>query len=552
MISTTTLRYYILLIFIFGFNISCTKQTKNSISHSSQSHMATTPISRTHSYDELHRPQIHFSPVEKWMNDPNGMVYYDGEFHLFYQYYPEGVVWGPMHWGHAVSRDLISWQHLPIALYPDKHGYIFSGSAVIDWDNTSGFGTKDKPAMVAIFTYHDPEGEKANAIDFQTQGIAYSLDKGRTWTVYEKNPMLPNPGIRDFRDPKVLWHAPTSRWVMILATGDYVQLYGSPNLIEWTHMSDFGQGQGSHGGVWECPDLFELPVEGTDEKRWVMIVSIGDGATNKGSGTQYFVGTFDGTTFTNENPPETELWLDYGTDNYAGVTWSDVPADDGRRLFIGWMSNWQYAQEVPTSPWRSAMTLPRTLSLSQTKEGVRMRSEIVEELTIYSKERKDYTYESVTNKPLTLHSETQSTREPYRLQIDLGLYSDSADAPPSLIIELSNTRVESLSLEYSVEEKMFTLDRSQVGTHSFSEKYKNMLVQKAPRTAAPTADTDRLTLDIIMDVSSIEVMADGGLTALTSLFFPTEPLTICTLRAKGGYTGECKVSVSHLRPMDVL
>ncbi len=294
---------------------------------------------------EQHRPHFHFTPESMWMNDPNGMVYYEGEYHLFYQHHPDDVVWGPMHWGHAVSTDLVHWEHLPIALYPDEYGYIFSGSAVVDWKNTSGFGSKHNPPLIAIFTYHDVDGEQAGNNDYQTQGIAYSIDKGRSWTKYENNPVLPNPGIKDFRDPKVIWYEPDQKWIMTLAAHDNVRFYSSPNLKDWIFESEFGKGIGAHGGVWECPDLFPMELDGT--QKWVLLVSLNDGGPNGGSGTQYFIGDFDGKTFINDNSKNQILWLDYGRDNYAGVTWSDIPDEDGRRIFMGWMSNWSYAEVVP-------------------------------------------------------------------------------------------------------------------------------------------------------------------------------------------------------------
>src|SRR5688572_327195 len=241
-------------------------------------------------YNEPYRPQLHFTPEAKWMNDPNGMVYHNGEYHLFYQYYPDSTVWGPMHWGHAVSKDLAHWEHLPIALYPDSLGYIFSGSAVVDNGNTTGFGTADKPALVAVYTYHDAKKEKAGRIDYQTQGIAYSVDDGRTWKKYEKNPVLKNPGIKDFRDPNVFWHEASKKWVMILAVLDHVEMYNSSDLKSWTKLSEFGKDFGAHGGVWECPDLFPLTIEGESKEKWVMLVSINPGGPNVGSATQYFIG----------------------------------------------------------------------------------------------------------------------------------------------------------------------------------------------------------------------------------------------------------------------
>ena len=334
-------------------------------------------IAQSSHYHEPQRPQFHFSPPQMWMNDPNGMVYYKGEYHLFYQHYPEDKVWGPMHWGHAVSKDLVYWRNLPIALYPDSLGLIFSGSAVIDWKNTSGFGINGQPPMVAMFTHHLMAGEKAGRSDFQYQSIAYSNDAGRSWTKYKGNPVIPNPGIRDFRDTKVIWHEGSKQWIVVLAAQNQVRFYGSPDLKNWTFLSNFGAEHGNHGGVWECPDFFPLKVSGSNQTKWVLLQSINPGGPNGGSATQYFVGEFDGKSFRNDNAPDKVLWIDWGRDNYAGVTWSDAPA--GRRLFMGWMSNWDYAQNVPTHPWRSATTVARELSLRQTSEGLRVFSQAIPE-----------------------------------------------------------------------------------------------------------------------------------------------------------------------------
>ena len=257
---------------------------------------------------------------------------------------------------------MVFWEHLPIALYPDEKGYIFSGSAVFDRNNTSGLGTVGKPPLVAAFTYHDINGERAGRNDFQTQAIAYSLDNGDSWTKYEGNPVLGNDGIKDFRDPKVFWHEASQKWIMVLVAGEHAMFYSSPDLKEWTYLSEFGREQGAHGGVWECPDLFPLKVVGSDQEIWVLIISINPNAPNGGSGTQYFLGSFDGTTFTSDQ--QEARWLDWGTDNYAGVTYNNVPGN--QRIFIGWMSNWDYARDTPTEKWRSAMTVPRSLSLRET------------------------------------------------------------------------------------------------------------------------------------------------------------------------------------------
>ena len=269
-----------LLVFSIGLLFACNGE--QSIKESDKSGQ----LSTIQKNKEPHRPTFHFTPPEKWMNDPNGMVYYAGEYHLFYQYYPDSTVWGPMHWGHAISKDLVTWEHLPIALYPDELGYMFSGSAVIDWKNTSGFGKDGQPPMIAIFTHHEPKGAASGTSKtFQYQSIAYSNDKGRTWTKYAGNPVVPNPGIKDFRDPKVIWDDATDQWVMVFAAWDHVKFYGSPNLKDWTHLSDFGKEWGTHAGVWECPDLFPLIVKGKGEKKWVLLQSLNPGGPNGGSGT---------------------------------------------------------------------------------------------------------------------------------------------------------------------------------------------------------------------------------------------------------------------------
>jgi fructan beta-fructosidase len=284
-------------------------------------------------YKEPHRPQIHFSPREYWMNDPNGMVYYKGVYHLFYQYHPGSTGFGPMHWGHATSQDLIHWQQQPVALYPDSLGYIFSGSAVVDYKNTSGFGKNGKIPMVAIFTNHNVKGEQEQRNDYQNQSLAYSLDEGKTWTKYKGNPVLKNPGIKDFRDPKVSWNEVANKWIMTLATLDHITFYSSGNLKDWKKESEFGKETGAHGGVWECPDLIPFNCQG--KKIWVLIVNLNPGGPNGGSGTQYFVGDFNGHQFI---PFDMDTrWLDYGPDEYAGVTFSNT---GNRKLFLGWMSNW--------------------------------------------------------------------------------------------------------------------------------------------------------------------------------------------------------------------
>ncbi len=474
-------------------------------------------------YQEQHRPQFHFSPKEKWMNDPNGMVFFEGEYHLFYQYYPDSTIWGPMHWGHAISKDLVHWEHLPIALYPDSLGYIFSGSAVVDWNNTSGFGSKDAPPLIAIFTYHDIEGERANTTTFQSQAIAYSTDKGRTWIKYAANPVVPNPGIRDFRDPKVIWDADSEQWVMVFAAQDRVKIYGSRNLKEWQHLSDFGAEYGDHGGVWECPDLFPLYLEEEDKTYWVLLLSINPGGPNGGSATQYFIGDFDGKQFILDDRFETSVektavgkeqavWLDYGRDNYAGVTWSDIPEADGRRIFIGWMSNWDYANVVPTERWRSAMTLPRTLALVSSAAGPRLRQEFVGELNGLAVDQQKRTRQTVED---TINLIQQMPGESVLARLQLRVDSISAGIT-SFGIMLANSEKEYFLMGYNVAKQYFFSDRRTAGKHSFSDKF-----AEGVHTAPFQFDGETMDMDIIIDRSSIELLSANGRVALTDLVFPS-------------------------------
>lgn len=309
------------------------------------------------------RPVLHHTPLYGWMNDPNGMFFKDGEYHLYYQYNPYGSTWGNMSWGHSVSKDLLHWESKPVAMVPDAWGMIFSGSCVVDHNNTAGFG---KDAVVAIYTSAKP----TQWGDAQSQSLAYSTDGGYTFTKYEGNPVLVSEA-RDFRDPKVFWYEPDGHWVMLLAVGQEMQIYSSPDLKKWKKESSFGLRQGAHGGVWECPDLIELPVEGTDLKKWVLLCNINPGGPFGGSATQYFVGSFDGRKFTNEFPTETK-WMDWGKDNYATVTWSNV---EDRTVAVGWMSNWQYQVDLPFTQFRGANTLPRELSLYKDDEDIFMTSD---------------------------------------------------------------------------------------------------------------------------------------------------------------------------------
>ena len=441
-------------------------------------------------YQEAYRPQYHFTPERGWMNDPNGLVFHNGEYHLFYQHYPDSTIWGPMHWGHAVSTDLVHWEHLPIALYPDSLGYIFSGSAVVDRDNTTGFGSVDKPALVAMFTYHDPVGEKAGRDDFQTQGIAYSNDNGRSWVKYEGNPVLKNPGIRDFRDPKVRWWAEQKKWILTLAVKDHVEFFSSPDMKTWTRLSAFGLGIGAHGGVWECPDFFPL-TDAQGQERWVLLSSINPGGPQGGSATQYFIGAFDGKTFRAQD--NVTRWIDYGADNYAGVTWSDIIEADGRRLFIGWMSNWQYANVVPTESWRSAMTLPRVISLEQRGSVHELRFRPVDELDGLSGKATD-------------HSDSvELTGSAARIRF-------KASGSEGFTGTFSNAADETLVISYA--EGKLSIDRRHAGISGFSEVF-------AAVHDMDLSEVELSQVEIWLDAASVEVFINDGERVMTDVVFPT-------------------------------
>ncbi len=470
-------------------------------------------------YSEKYRPQLHFTPKAKWMNDPNGMVYYDGEYHLFYQHFPDSTVWGPMHWGHAVSKNLIEWEHLPIAIYPDSLGWIFSGSAVIDWKNTTNLGKDGKPPMIAIYTYHNDKLEKEGRNNFQYQGLAYSLDKGRTWIKYAKNPVLPNPGIRDFRDPKVSWSEQFQKWFMILAVVDHTNIYSSENLLTWKLESEFGYKIGAHGGVWECPDLFPLKLEGTDITKWVMLVSINPGAPNGGSGTQYFIGDFNGKTFKTQQ--EVAKWIDYGKDNYAGVTFSDIPLNDGRRIFMGWMNNWQYANLIPTNIWRGATTLPRSLELLTENSEYFLKTTLVKEfenLVISSQSIES----KVVNGELKFISDAK-----FPIEIDLNFTIEN-EIPEKFGVFLINSKNEKVVFGYDKMKKSFFIDNTKNGWDNPKKEF--AIVSYAPYNLIG----DKLKMKLVIDKSSVELFVENGKIAMTNQFFPSEEFRNIQLFSENG------------------
>jgi len=447
-------------------------------------------------YEEPLRPRVHFTPPRNFMNDPNGLVFYKGEYHLFYQHNPFGATWGHMSWGHAVSSDLLHWQNLPVAL-PEENGVmIFSGSAAVDWHNSSGLCAPgaDPSCLIAVYTGHG-HGR-------QTQNLAYSNDRGRTWTKYSGNPVI-DLGLENFRDPKVFWHEPTRRWVLVTVLSDQhkVRLFGSEDLRTWKALSDFGPA-GATGGVWECPDLFPLSVDGDPtDVRWVLDVDINPGAPQGGSGGQYFVGRFDGTTFVNENSPGTTLWADAGKDFYATISFSDIPEADGRRIWIGWISNWQYANQEPTEIWRGAQSIPRVLGLRRGPEGIRLVQSPVAELETLR-----------TGGTVTVpqsRSEVLPPSADIQLDIPRGQWREAG-------LRFSNSAGEEVLVGVTSSPEAF-VDRRRSRRESWHAEY-------PARHAGEVRWIDgRITMRVLFDRSVLEVFVNDGERVMTDRVYPVAP-----------------------------
>lgn len=448
---------------------------------------------------ESFRPVYHHTPAYGWMNDPNGMFYKDGVYHLYFQYNPYGAVWGNMHWGHSTSTDLMHWKFEGCAIVPDAWGAIFSGSCVVDHENTAGFG---KEAVVAFYT----SAKSTPWGDIQMQSMAYSLDNGKTFTKYEGNPILTSSE-KDFRDPKVFWYVPGKHWVMILAVGQHMEIYSSVNLKEWKKESEFGAMQGAHGGVWECPDLVEIPVEGTREKKWVLICNLNPGGPFGGSAAQYFVGSFDGKKFVNESPTQIK-WMDWGKDNYATVTWNNAP--DGRCIALGWMSNWQYANNVPTRQYRSANTLARDLTLYHEGQELYLKSTPSVEVKKARGKKVSIPSFKVSEKHemVNLFEEKQGAYE-----VEIVIQNAGAS---KIAFCLLNDKGEKVSMYYDLNRKQFVMDRSESGTVDFSKDFPAV-------TVAPANVDKELTLRLFVDRSSIEAFGEDGKFVMTNLVFPSQP-----------------------------
>lgn len=461
---------------------------------------------------ETYRPVYHHTPMYGWMNDPNGMFYKDGVYHLYFQYNPYGSMWANMTWGHSTSTDLTHWTYEGTAIVPDAWGAIFSGSCVVDKDNTAGFG---KGAVVAFYT----SAKSTPWGDVQSQSMAYSLDNGKTFIKYEHNPILTSTE-RDFRDPKVFWYAPGKHWVMMLAVGQEMQIYSSGNLKVWKKESSFGAMQGAHGGVWECPDLVEVAVEGSKEKKWVLICNLNPGGPFGGSAAQYFVGSFDGKKFVNESPTQTK-WLDWGKDNYATVTWSNAPA--GRCIALGWMSNWQYANNVPTTQYRSANTLARDLTLYRVGGELYLKSKPSPEIKkARAEEKKIPTFEVKGNYEVA--SLLADNKGAYEIEMTIENKGTS-----KIDFSLMNEKGEKVAMYYDVVRKQFVMDRSASGVVGFSRDFPAV-------TVAPVRNTDQIHLRLFIDRSSVEAFGEEGEYVMTNLVFPAEPYNRMVFSSdKGSY-----------------
>ena len=447
-------------------------------------------IKATNVFDSKNREKFrsiyHHTPLYGWMNDPNGMFYKDGVWHLYYQYNPYGSQWENMTWAHSTSTDLIHWKNHGEVIQPDALGTIFSGSSVVDKENTAGFG---KDAVVAFYT---------SAGAAQTQSIAYSTDNGETFKKYVNNPILTSD-VPDFRDPNVFWNEEVKQWNLILAAGQQMNIYSSKNLKDWKYESSFGEGYGNHGGVWECPDLLKMG------DKWVLICNINPGGPFGGSATQYFVGSFDGHKFTCESKPEVTKWMDYGKDHYATVSFSNAP--DGRIVVLPWMSNWQYANQVPTQQFRSANGLPRDLGL-------------------YSYNGEDY----VSVKPSPEVFAAFEKKPSGRLQS--AAYIEVTNIKSNASIVLSNDKGERVTMVYDGKNATFSMDRTESGVTDFHSDFK-------AKTVAPTNGIIK-SMQIFIDRCSIEAFDTEGKVAMTNLVFPSKPYD--KIIVKG-----CKVKIYELK-----
>ncbi len=447
-------------------------------------------------YDQPYRPQIHFSPRQNWTNDPNGLVYFRGEYHLFFQYNPLGDEWGHMSWGHAVSKDLLHWQELPVAIAEQDGVMIFTGSVVVDRKNTSGFCAGKSECLVAVYTGYSktPQGT------LQTQNLAYSRDSGRTWTKYAGNPVL-DLHLADFRDPSVSWDKKEQHWVMAvsLPAEHKIRFYSSPNLKEWTKLSDFGPA-GDVAGDWECPDLLQIPSSDGKETIWALKVGLNPGAPQGGSGEQYFLGNFDGKGFTPSSEPGSHGWTNYGKDDYCAISFNGLPQGQ-RPVLLGWMSNWQYAAKLPTAPWRGQMSLPRRLSFVRDEAGLALEQEPV----IIPLREKTFPMPW----PSSSHADNgDAVATPYEADLEFGQPDQ-----PNFGVRLYSDEEHWTEIGFDTTKKQFYMDRTKSGG-TFSKDFPT-------RTTAPIVPGRSYNLKLIVDRSSVEAYAQNGTIAMTNLIYPS-------------------------------
>ena len=481
---------------------------------------------------EKFRPVYHHTPLYGWMNDANGLVYKDGEYHLYFQYNPYGSKWGNMHWGHSVSKDLMHWEHLEPAIARDTLGHIFSGSSIVDQENVAGYGAGN---ILAFYT-------SASDKNGQIQCLAFSKDNGRTFTKYEKNPILcPADGLRDFRDPKVFRYEPEDKWVMIVSADKEMRFYDSKNLKDWNYMSSFGEGYGAQPCQFECPDMVELPVDGDlNRKKWALIVNVNPGCYFGGSATQYFTGNFDGTKFSCDSQPNVTKWLDWGKDHYATVCFSNTGE---RTIAVPWMSNWQYCNIVPTKQFRSANALPRELSLYTQDGEIYLSAAPILEIKTLRKEKKEIPAFTVAN-DCHIDSLLADNDGAYELALEI-----TAGEAEIMGFSLFNDKGEKVDIYFNLPEKRLVMDRTKSGIVDFGKKSVlheievhdrrkttsiNYIDDFALATWAPIKKENKYTLDVFVDKCSVEIFLNGGKVAMTNLIFPSEPYNRMCFYSKGG------------------
>ena len=481
---------------------------------------------------EKFRPVYHHTPLYGWMNDANGLVYKDGEYHLYFQYNPYGSKWGNMHWGHSVSKDLVHWEHLAPAIGRDTLGHIFSGSSIVDQENVAGYGAGN---ILAFYT-------SASDKNGQVQCLAFSKDNGRTFTKYEKNPILcPADGLRDFRDPKVFRYEPEDKWVMIVSADKEMRFYDSKNLKDWNYMSSFGEGYGVQPCQFECPDMVELPVDGDlNRKKWALIVNVNPGCYFGGSATQYFTGNFDGTKFSCDSQPNVTKWLDWGKDHYATVCFSNTGE---RTIAVPWMSNWQYCNIVPTKQFRSANALPRELSLYTQDGEIYLSAVPVPEIKTLRKEKKEIPAFTVAN-DYHIDSLLADNDGAYELALEI-----TVGEAEIMGFNLFNDKGEKVDIYFNLPEKRLVMDRTKSGIVDFGKKSVSHEIEVHDRrkttsinyiddfalaTWAPIKKENKYTLDVFVDKCSVEIFLNGGKVAMTNLIFPSEPYNRMCFYSKGG------------------